>query len=303
MPFEFVCPFCHHRTKVDDRYAGQSGPCAGCGKLVAMPRYNERGVLESAPLVPHGRTSSSRGPRSMFPMLIAAACSATAFIAIATVAWMAWPSIQKRAVIVAQNQDIDNMKLIAKALNAYADRHGTYPPPIVFDEKGKPLYSWRVLILPFLGYETLYESFQLDQPHDSANNLQCLMRMPVEFASPSSDALSGHQTNYALIVGPGTLFPPTGPLSPNNIDDPTLLLVETMHGMATWTEPGDVDVSQGARPGNRPMKDFGGLYKESFTCVTAQEEGLRIPNSVPGAVLDSLISPNGGEKVDVSTFQ
>jgi hypothetical protein len=216
---------------------------------------------------------------------------------------MAWPTIQKRALIAAQNRDIDNMKLIAKALNEYADRYGTYPPPVVRDDQGLPLYSWRVLILPFLGYESLYDSFQLDQPYDSANNLQCMSKMPVEYASPSSDAISGHQTNYALIVGPGTLFPPEGPLSPRNIDDPTLLLVETKHGLASWSEPGDIDVSQGARPGNRPMKDLGGLYRDSFTAVSTQEEGFRIPNSVPGAVLDSLLSPQGGEKVDVSSFQ
>jgi transcription elongation factor Elf1 len=46
MPFEFTCPFCHHRTKVDDRFAGQAGPCVSCGREVVMPRYNERGMLE-----------------------------------------------------------------------------------------------------------------------------------------------------------------------------------------------------------------------------------------------------------------
>lgn len=303
MPFEFICPFCHHRTKVDDRYAGQTGPCAGCGKTVAMPRYNERGVLEAAPLVVTSKSVSRSMARNSFPMLIAAACSATALVALVAVVWMAWPTIQKRALIAAQNQDIDNMKLIAKALNEYADRHGTYPPPVVYDDKGIPLYSWRVLILPFLGYESLYDTFQLDQPYDSANNLQCMSKMPEEFASPHSDAMAGFQTNYALIIGPGTLFPPAGPLSSKNIDDPTILLVETKHGLASWTEPGDIDISQGVRPGNRPMKDLGGLYRDSFTAVSAQEEGLRIPNTVPGAVLDSLISPNGGEKVDVSTFK
>ncbi len=45
MPFEFVCPFCHSRTKVADEYLGQSGPCVNCGKHVMMPTRNAQGIL------------------------------------------------------------------------------------------------------------------------------------------------------------------------------------------------------------------------------------------------------------------
>jgi uncharacterized membrane protein YhaH (DUF805 family) len=38
MPIPFTCPHCGRQTTVDDRYAGQSGPCAGCGGPVTVPR-------------------------------------------------------------------------------------------------------------------------------------------------------------------------------------------------------------------------------------------------------------------------
>jgi hypothetical protein len=304
MPFEFTCPYCHHRTKVDDKYAGQTGPCVSCGKKVCMPRYNERGILVFDQVVTTpGKSNESVSAKNPVPFLVAAACVLTAIGTLVGAFFFAWPSIQKRAIVAAQSRDIDNMKQIAKALNEYADRYGTYPPPVVTDAAGKPLYSWRVLVLPFMGYESLYSNFRLDQPFDSPNNLEQMQRMPAEFASPSSDAAIGNQTNYVLITGSGTLFPPEGPLSPRNLDDPTLLLVETRHGMATWTEPGDIDISRGLRPGTRPLQDLGGLFKDSFTAVSVSGEGFRIPMTVPTSVLDSLVSPNGGEKVDTSEFR
>ena len=38
MPVEFTCPHCSQTTNVPDEYLGQSGPCAGCGKTVTIPR-------------------------------------------------------------------------------------------------------------------------------------------------------------------------------------------------------------------------------------------------------------------------
>ncbi|MDR0706205.1 MAG: DUF1559 domain-containing protein [Planctomycetaceae bacterium] len=44
----------------------------------------------------------------------------------------------------------NHLQQIALACQAYKDTYGSYPPAFVTDTEGKPLYSWRVLILPFL---------------------------------------------------------------------------------------------------------------------------------------------------------
>ena len=304
MPFEFVCPHCHNRTKVLDRFAGQSGPCVSCGKNVTMPHFNLQGVL--VPSVES--TTKSKPPRSpaknrgWMPAIIGVAIVGLGVFMIVTSVVFLWPRLKQNIQRTAQGRDLENMKSIAVALNAYSDRYGTYPPPVVVDQQGKPLYSWRVLILPFLGYDELYRRFDLKQPWDSVANSNLYRAMPSEYASQNSpDAISGNETNYVLITGNGTLFPPSGPLSRKNIDKPTILLVETNNNIQ-WSAPGDIDIGRSFKVGNKPMVDVGGLHKGSFTAMTVDEESLRIPSTVPQSVLDALVTPNGGENVQTSTF-
>ncbi len=269
-----------------------------------MPHFNELGVLVPTLQIP----SKSKVPRSAgskrewMPAMIGSAIVAFCFFLSVTAVVYLWPKMQKNIQRSAQGRDLENMKSLAAALNAYSDRYGTYPPPVVLDGLGKPLYSWRVLILPFMGYEELHKQFDLKQPWDSVSNSNLHRAMPAEFASPNSpDAISSNETNYVLITGPGTLFPPSGPLSPKNIDKPTLLLVETKNNIQ-WCAPGDIDLGRSFRVGNRPMVDVGGLHKSSFSAMTVDEESMRIPSNVPQAVLDALVTPNGGENVQTSTF-
>jgi hypothetical protein len=73
---------------------------------------------------------------------------------------------------------------VALALHNYHDKHGRLPPAVVYGEDGKPLHSWRVLLLPFIAQGELYREFKLDEPWDSPHNLALLPRMPATFAPP-----------------------------------------------------------------------------------------------------------------------
>ena len=56
---------------------------------------------------------------------------------------------------------------------------GIHVPPAYFaDESGKPLHSWRVLILPFLDEGALYKQYDFSEPWDGPNNSRLLARMP-----------------------------------------------------------------------------------------------------------------------------
>jgi hypothetical protein len=303
MPFEFVCPFCHFKTKVLDRFAGQSGPCAECGKQVTMPHFNESGVLvPSIAVSSTTRKSSIAEKRSWMPAIVGASVVLSLLLLGAIIFRIAWPTVKNSMRRAAQARDLENMKSIVEGLNAYCDRYGTYPPPVVVGDSGVRLYSWRVLILPFMGYEDLYKSFELSQAWDSPSNMNLVRLMPTEFASPNSaDALGSSETNYVLITGAGTLFPPSGPLSHSNIDKHTILLVET-NNSTVWSMPGDIDISRGLKVGNKAMKEIGGLHSGSFTAVTVDKESMRIPSDVPQIVLDALVTPNGGENVQTTSF-
>ncbi len=78
MQISFTCPHCGHQTSVDDYYAGQSGPCAQCGKMITIPGApavaNVR-RLEDDPairmLIPVGRSplAIAAGYMGLFSML------------------------------------------------------------------------------------------------------------------------------------------------------------------------------------------------------------------------------------------
>src|SRR5688500_18611799 len=39
MPLPFSCPHCGELTLVDDEFAGHSGPCIACGRMIVVPRF------------------------------------------------------------------------------------------------------------------------------------------------------------------------------------------------------------------------------------------------------------------------
>ena len=58
-------------------------------------------------------------------------------------------------------------------------------PPYIADPSGAPLHSWRVLLLPYLGEQKLYEQIKLDEPWDSEWNRQFHKRMPDCYCCPA----------------------------------------------------------------------------------------------------------------------
>ena len=53
---------------------------------------------------------------------------------------------------------------VAFALNMYHETYGSFPPAYTTDANGKPLHSWRVLLLSFMEQHDLYEKIRLDEP-------------------------------------------------------------------------------------------------------------------------------------------
>jgi hypothetical protein len=100
----------------------------------------------------------------------------------------------------------NNLRQIAIALLNYQNEKGYLPPPYVSDADGKPLYSWRVLILPYLERRDIFEQWKLDEPWDSPNNKPLSDIYLDTFRCPSdvSDGTKKPLTNYVAVVGPGT---------------------------------------------------------------------------------------------------
>src|SRR5262245_51620214 len=62
---------------------------------------------------------------------------------------------------------LSRMCNVCMALQAYATNHeGQLPPAYITDENGRPMHSWRVLILQYLGDDAraLYDKYDFDEP-------------------------------------------------------------------------------------------------------------------------------------------
>ena len=145
-------------------------------------------------------------------------------------------------------QSANNLKQIGLALHNYHDTFGSFPPAVMTDADGKPLYSWRVMVLPFVEAGALYEQFALDEPWDSPHNLPLLKQMPQVFGSPYRDLPTGDtNTPYVALVdakeGRTAMLPARGRTFDEISDGPsnTGMVIDDPAHMVPWTAPRDCD--------------------------------------------------------------
>lgn len=72
----------------------------------------------------------------------------------------------------------NNLKQIGLAMWSYHDKYDSFPPEYTVDEEGNPLHSWRVLLLPYMDEDVLYQNINLDEPWNSEHNRQFHDLMP-----------------------------------------------------------------------------------------------------------------------------
>lgn len=141
---------------------------------------------------------------------------------------------------------VRNANHLMGAIQRYHSDHGHFPPPYVADEQGRPLYSWRVLLLPYLGETALYSQFRLNEPWDSSHNRPLVPTSSI-FTSPHrwNEKSSAH---YLAVVGEPTVWDPLRTTSLDEITDPadeTLVLVEAGDEKIHWSEPRDLSLEEG----------------------------------------------------------
>ena len=149
-----------------------------------------------------------------------------------------------------QGDCIMHMKQISLALRQYNSVYGSLPPVALYDNSGKPVHSWRVMILPFLGAADVYEKYDFSEPWNGPHNSQ-LQREMVKaqknpFTCPSSGLKDG-RTNYAAVTGSKTMWQDRD-ASP--LDDASWgvqqvgLVIEMPSFDANWMEPKDISIDE-----------------------------------------------------------
>lgn len=202
---------------------------------------------------------------------------------------------------------MNQLKQISLALHAYCDKHGSFPPATVRGPDGAPLYSWRVLILPFLEQEDLYADFRLNEAWDSQHNRTLLARVPPSY-SPATYTIAADRsmTFYQVFVGSGAAFESDKGLRLADFPDgpaETILLVEGREAVP-WTKPVDLTYAQ-----NQPLAALGaprrhrmgrlqyGAYLPTVFCAAMADGSLRTFSvELPLPSLRGWITRNRGEK-------
>jgi hypothetical protein len=198
----------------------------------------------------------------------------------------------------------NNLQQIGKALHAYHDKHGHFPPAALRDKEGRPLLSWRVLLLPYLEQQKLYQQFRLDEPWDSPHNIKLLQQMPTIYRQPPGPSDEPDSTYYQVFTGKEAVFSEVPPTR-EQIDAAdgcanTLLVVEAKKAVP-WTKPADLPYKA-----DRPFPALGNFWQqERFLDRKGRFLALFADGSVRAFFTDTderlirpLITWKGGEAVD-----
>ncbi|HPM80660.1 MAG TPA: DUF1559 domain-containing protein [Candidatus Anammoximicrobium sp.] len=164
--------------------------------------------------------------------------------------WGIEPANSRRHVVSCGN----NLNQISFALQQYHDLYGEFPPAYLADKNGKPMHSWRVLILPFLLNRNLYDKYHFDEPWNGPRNRQLLeeirgdpYRCPDD---PRSADDSRKWTSYVAVLGPRTMWPGARGRKLSEIPDGTsntVIVVEDHSRRIAWMEPRDLEFEEAQR--------------------------------------------------------
>jgi prepilin-type processing-associated H-X9-DG protein len=207
---------------------------------------------------------------------------------------------------VRKNLCQNNMHSIGLALISFESTKGSFPPAATIDANGKPLCSWRTLILPYLDRTDVYQAYRRDEPWDGLNN-KSLSQLHIElFQCPSDAKIQPNETSYVAIIGPGMIWSAKGGTKLSDVTDGrqnTILFVEMRNSGIAWAEPRDLDLDH-LPPGITKQNLLHSLsnHPGGFNAVFADGHVEFIPETIPWADFEAMLTIAGGEKVDRSKW-
>lgn len=229
------------------------------------------------------------------------------------VVYQGQPALTLEAKRVQESQT--NLARIAQAFTQYQAKNSAYPPSALNGPDGKRWHSWRVLLLPFLGEQELYDEYNFAEPWDSEANQKLLSKIPKVYQNPYATEADSPLTLSAVITGKETMFEPVDfdgtkegakKAKGRTLDSIEDNLNQVMVGglispkaNIKWTEPKDLPVEQFAG-----IDEESGLFaplaneywKDKFTLVMIASGNLQyFKAGLKADDFEGLITINGGE--------
>ena len=293
MPIAFKCPHCGAQTSVSEQYAGQTGPCASCGKPVTVPPL--AGTPGYAP-------PAKKSGGSSVVVIVLVVLLGLFVVCGGIMAALLIPAVQAAREAARRAQCMNNLKQIGLALHNYHDTHRCFPPAVITDEEGRPMRSWRVAILPYMEESVLHDQYDYDEPWDGPNNSTLADLMPQIFRCPS-DVQSGlGETSYVMVTGEGTVGgePNEAVRFPDIMDGTsnTIMVVEVTGAGIHWMEPRDLTIDEIMAGINDPSGSGICSDHPGGAIVLLADGSVRfLSDSIDMELLKSLLTRDEGEIV------
>ncbi|MGL6193485.1 MAG: DUF1559 domain-containing protein [Thermoguttaceae bacterium] len=205
------------------------------------------------------------------------------------------------------SQCTNNLKQIMLAFHNYHDANGCFPPLYTVDKDGKPLHSWRVLILPYIEQIALYNEIKLDEPWDSEYNKRFHnLNIPIfscpQIVANDPNILKNGLTTYSLIVGKNA-YPEKGKYGISDITDGTSNTwgVVERKVPVNWMDPTHEVKQEDAEKGIEKSPEGiaaphpGAKRKTNIAFFDGSVNNFR--ENLKPSIVRALITRNGGEAV------
>jgi Protein of unknown function (DUF1559) len=205
-----------------------------------------------------------------------------------------------------------NMKMIGHALHGFHDRQKCLPAQSIRSDDGRPLLSWRVMILPWLDRNYLYDELKMDKPWDNPENRKLMPDMPREYADPGVPISEPFATRYQVFVQTETPVdpaksPPFNPLtagrgsrgpSLSSFKDGTssTILAAESADPVPWTKPADMLYSP-----DKPLPLLGQPGSKGFHVLMADGSVRYINHDINHDVLRAMITHAAGDDASGAT--
>lgn len=195
-----------------------------------------------------------------------------------------------------------NLKQIGLALLSYERACGVLPPAYTIDANGRPLHSWRTLILPYLDEQELYVTIDLSKPWNDPVNARAFQTTVRLYQCPEAGR-ADNTSSYLAIVAPNGCFRPGRPRRLAEITDPhalTLMLIEAGPDNAIpWMKPVDADESLVLGLGPTSKLNHAGGMNWCFV-----DGGVRYMSAdIPAEIRRAVMSISGNEVLGQSDLE
>jgi len=285
------CSRCGVVNETPDNLAGQVTRCSGCGSQLTLPGQEQAIPAEVRP-----------GRWRIWPWLlglvVVLACGAFAVPVVSLI--LALLNMSRETA--RQFECRSRIRNIASAMLAYEQDHGTLPPQSLPGPNGQPWHSWRVLLLPYLDQQELFDQYRFDEPWNGPKNRKLHDHLFTVYRCPTDDSdLS--RTSYFVVSGPGMMFEPGKQIKSTDATDGasnTILVVEAAGQDVHWMEPRDLDGAQLANQINAPGQPSISSAHPKIAHVALVDEGeLAVGDDADPAAIRAMLTRDAGETVPV----